>query len=808
MEKEPVDTIYDDEPKVIVKKKGGWLGRIIALLLGFILGIGTTVGSVALVLTKVKINKSTEFVGKFVDDFDFSELVEKNYVSEAVGNMTILELVKETSNAAKSKTLGGFSTLFPFITEKTADITDQLREDFGVQLDDDVLLNTPFTELSSYLGDAVKTTPLGNFLEAAAKDGEELDPLLLEICYGEYGVDYSYDADGNIVMKEGKTPVTLETLSSDPMSTISKIALASAIPNLGPDDDILNTLAYGEKGVTYEYVTVNGKSVAQMKQKFLTFDGTSYYDYEGNVIDCQSSAAENGFVKIVETLTSGDKTYTETYYVKDVNGNEQYLAFETPEETATPVLFKKTLIGELTEDAASLVDGLYLKDALNITAQSHQVLISLAYGKKGTDYQITGDAPNQTIECINGAKPRTIGYLKEHNTTLINQIQLSDVLEEDPENKIVMYLLLGKENAHYQIDPITGKPVMLQRRVAINATLDKAYNEYGEEYPAGYALNFANKTFVENGVEYKISTQAVDAFGAPATVKIGEKLVVGTEHTYEPVYATLYYLTDANGNPVNYEKHTLGDLSGTNNLISSISSRLTVSEVFGEEKTAGNSILKHLGECTIEGLPSAVERLTFGQVFEADIFVGERYSPTASEPESFTDVNGHLVQKGDFIYVDGSGNTCFLPMEHRQVKGTWKYLLADHVYAEHLKARNQDSDPTNDLTLAEINQLTVQHGLKYSIAGEMGNLMENMSYNIHHSPLNDMAADGLIQMSTNTLHHKIRHSGGTGDAYLPGVAFPSSDTSKTEIGELNVDELVVYLDNILTWVDSLPLGIL
>ncbi len=808
MAKKPVESTYEEEPKVIVKKKGGWLGKIIALLLGFVMGIGATAGTVALLVTKVKINKSADMVGKFVDDFNFSSLVEKNYVDEAVGNMTVVELVKKTSEAAKTGTLSSFAELFPILSDKTTELADELKNSFGLQIDKDTLLNTPFKELSTYLGDAVKTTPLGNFLQAAGEEGKPLDPILLEICYGEYGVDYVYNADGEIEMLEGKTAVTLAALTADPMATVSKIALASALPNLEPDDEVLNTLAYGERNVTYKYVTVDGKPTAQMQQKFLTFDGAKYYDYQDNPIVCEATAADNGFVKIVETVTKGETTRTETYYVKDVNGDGKYLAFEAPEDTATPTLFKKTLIGDLSENAAQLIDGLYLKDALDINANSHKVLIALAYGQYGVDYQITGEAPNQTIQPINGSKPRTIGYLKANNDTLINDIQLADILQEDPDDKIVMYLLLGRENAHYKIDTATGKAVMLQRRVIVNSTYDKAYNEYGEEYPDGYALDFANRTFTEGGVQYKISTQATDSLGAPVTVKIGEQLVAGSTDEYEPVYGTAYYLTDLDGNPVLYKKHTLGDLSGENNLISTISTRLTVTEVFGEEKTSQNKILKHLGETTIDGLPDAVEKLTFGQIFESDIYADSKYSPADGEPESFTDVNGHLVQTGDYIYIDGSGNKCFLPQDQRTVKGTWKYLLADHVYAEELKARNTDSDPTNDLTEAEIKKLTVQHGLEYSISNQMGNLMDNMAYNIHHAPLNEMAADGLVKMSTNTLNHKIRHSDGTGDAYLPGVAFPADDPSKTTIGELNVDELVVYLDNILSWIDTLPLSTL
>ena len=45
MAKKPVESTYEEEPRVIVKKKGGWLGKIIALLLGFVMGIGATAHS-------------------------------------------------------------------------------------------------------------------------------------------------------------------------------------------------------------------------------------------------------------------------------------------------------------------------------------------------------------------------------------------------------------------------------------------------------------------------------------------------------------------------------------------------------------------------------------------------------------------------------------------------------------------------------------------------------------------------------------------------------------------------------------------
>ena len=95
----------DKQRPVEIVKKGGWLGRIVALLLGIVIGFVGCFGAIAAVVYYffgvMKIEEGANYLkGVVGDDFEYTD-----YIAEEYGDKTTLELILSTANAAPAGTL-------------------------------------------------------------------------------------------------------------------------------------------------------------------------------------------------------------------------------------------------------------------------------------------------------------------------------------------------------------------------------------------------------------------------------------------------------------------------------------------------------------------------------------------------------------------------------------------------------------------------------------------------------------------------------------------------------------------------------
>ncbi len=783
---------YDDhdefdegrEPEVVVKKKGGWVGRIVALLLGFLLGIIATIGGVvggvyyftSQTTIKAAVNMTAGLTG-----YTYEKLLNDKIISEESAEMSVLQLAQKALQVAQEQKLAPLNDMFPILGKTLDNTLGNIRKDFGIDLPTQEVLDTPISQLSSYLSTKLNTAPLGPIIESSNKGGE-LSPVLMELCYGEKDTDYTIE-NGEVVMIGDAKAVTLQDLSSNPMEMLGKVSLASAFTDYNSMDPIMISLALGEENTTFKFI--KNKTDVDMKQKFLLHDGTQFLNYKSQEFEHTATDLKNGFFKIVESKTdkNGVKTTTETYYVTD-DGTGKYYAYKEANKASDHHLFKKTKISELQNGSEDIVNSLEIKDVLGINYKSHKVLISLAYGKADIDYEISGTE----IKPKGNSKPRTIGDLRENSEDMINDIMLSDIIDEKQDNAVIMYLLCGKKGIHYTLE--NGETKMLQKRIAYTGTDKIAYNEYGEEMPKdvsnkkNYQLDVTNKKFTDmNGTEYLIGNPVLNELNVQETVKIGEKTNAVTGET-EDIFAPLYYLTDLAGKPVLYEKTCIRDMTGEDRLLNNFTHRLTVGDVLGEDKAGGNKILKHLQNSSIDELDSAVLSLKFGEVFDGDVYADAKYKPGENDPKEFIDVNGHLVKEGDYIYTDANGNICYLPKEQRTLKGTWKYMLCDKTV----------------LLTGGSKAEAVEVGLQYSIANDMGKLMDNMSHNVHYATLHELEVDQIIEFENPAFLERPIYDKTSSNPLFSHVEpyyFEDGVTRKTELGDLIVDEMLDYLTKIL-----------
>ncbi len=448
-------------------KTGGAGGKILCLFLGLLMGIIFVVGGLAGVgfyVYKQPIDKTIKTVDKFVPSDLYAKIfgadgktgiLNEKYATEKVGT-----LLKDTAKAISALTGDGSLSKLNEISPKVGDTVNKVLKTtnkYEIPLTEEGILNTPVNDLGDYLSKQLKETPVSGLLKGFNDGKDTEDSILRALCYGEEGVDYTYDADGNIVMLgEAKATTLNELLSGSGVSDqIDKMPLEAI--DIDMNDAIMRTLAYGSAERYDVEKDEEGKIVnIIMKQVSFSWDGAKMYDVDGNEIK-----GNFDIDALVFTVEGG----SEIYYL-DENPVAVATAEAEPTPPATPTrttyyaytsadkqeaaLYKKKKIVDLTQNSASLVDSLYLSDALNVNDKSHKVLISLAYGNEGEGYTVNEDG---TIQLKDGVKPRTIGELKSENEELINGIQLKDALNiTASSHKVLLSIAYGNEGEHYTIE--------------------------------------------------------------------------------------------------------------------------------------------------------------------------------------------------------------------------------------------------------------------------------------------------------------------------------------------------------------------
>ena len=183
---------------------------------------------------------------------------------------------------------------------------------------------------------------------------------------------------------------------------------------------------------------------------------------------------------------------------------------------------------------------------------------------------------------------------------------------------------------------------------------------------------------------------------------------------------------------------------------------LTVADAFGD--VSNNKILCNFQSCKITDLPTEINKLTVEQMLHDQIY----------------------RMDSDGNYLDANGNVT--TDKTQAVSGTWKYLL------------KEGNTIRTDYTLMPTD--TNPDG--------MNALIENMKTNVHDATLQDLKDDGFVNLNAETLNSGIitnikgfpikNSMGQTVESLFPG---------KTKLGQLTVEEMLTYVDILISAINNL-----
>ena len=560
------------------------------------------------------------------------------------------------------------------------------------------------------LGDVLGISPLDQF-DDAKKDP---DPMMLALAYGEEGTDYvieEKDGEKVIVWLGDSGPRTIGDLTAGDSAIFDTITLASVM-NLTPaSDPIMISLAFGKD----THYTIVEEEFVMLPQKYTLKEGV-LYDDNGEAVTAEATGVE-GVYKVTFVKGTGETQKTEIYYAKaDSAGDAEYYLYTDETCAGEKVLYKKTSIGDLKGDNASdIIKDIQLATVLDLTPSSDSILIALAYGNEGEDFEyvLDGEGNKTGFRMLGDAKPRTIKQLKDSN--LVNEIRLSAILQTKPEDKITMYLLYGVEGTHYKME--NGEVVMLgdypPRTIGDLSGDNSPVSTITKDLTIGDLVGTAG----DSKLLAKISDWKIAQLSDQSqinTIKLGE--VIDIKDT-DPALLK------------NLAETSIGELNTRINT-------MTLAEILGEEQVNGSTFLKHLDTSTINSLAADLDKLTIQQVFEDKIYK--------------KDADGNYV-----LGEDGS----------KVLTGTWKYLLVKDGKEQECQIKEIDS------------------------------LVSNMTANMQSAPLNDLSDDKILTLDEAFRRKNIKYDFGPLEKIEP--YFNAQGQEKTTIGELTITELVDYVGKLL-----------
>ena len=494
---------------------------------------------------------------------------------------------------------------------------------------------------------------------------------------------------------------------------------------------------------------------------------------------------------------------------------------------------KPTTFGTMTTDTYQVLDKVSLSAIMKDEDTSDPLTRALLYGTEGETYtydETTGTVEmlplsykyNETEKTI--TDPEGIVYSYDETTgrwTAENGNYISaqsvkesgeqyDFIVYTPENEMICGLKATETPGVYQVYDETGK-LLKHKPLSVGALTSGNVTEIFEDMQLKDVLNITAESdailislaYGNEGEDFKIVTNEdgtkdiVMAEGKkPRTVKdLKDKNMIDSVRlsaiiTPDPEdKITMYILYGVEGKDYEIDKdgnivmldgktpRTIGDLSGENSPISTITrdltlgdvisidendeessallislkdtpidqlstkiNTLTLTEILGETDVEGNTFLKHLKDSTIKTFADDLEALTIQQIFEDEIYQKDE------DGNFVTDENGEKI-----------------------LTGTWKYLLTE-------------------------NGKEVQYKIS-----EVNKLVGNMTANVQSATLEDLHNDGIITTdNTSFLTTDIIYEYTVlGQKIFEIEPIQGENGPKKKIKELTITEMINYVNTVL-----------
>lgn len=357
----------------------GYLGRILALLLAFLFGMLAVVGGLLGGGYFLAVTPSRNLLNflKLNEGLLTEEYLNKSVIDIVTDVRNDINSLTEPQNIS----LSTFSKYSPVVDKMVDSIVEQVSA-YGISVDKTTLSTTPLGGLAFYLmDDVIMTAQLGAMLSVNAESEPFMIALCYGTeGSNEEGGDYQI-VDGQIVMNEGKEARTLGALVSEANTIINSMPLESILDAGIDSAAVILALCYGTEGVNY---TVDENGGITMLTDPLTgkpYPVRKVEDLTGSSDLIQNVTI--GDVITIDENTTGILLAIKDWTLNDLSDASRIESLRlsqvvTIDENSAPILkaMQDWRISDMTD--ADMVDSLTLGQIIEITEDSAQLLKSIA----------------------------------------------------------------------------------------------------------------------------------------------------------------------------------------------------------------------------------------------------------------------------------------------------------------------------------------------------------------------------------------------------------------------------------------------
>ena len=716
------------------RKKGGFWGKFLAVVLGFLFGIIVTIGSIAAVgyylVARMTIRQGIEFVGNLTGkDVDYTD-----YITDEYANETVMGLVGELQKLSESLsdktiTLADLNAISPLVEKQVTDLSARLAADFRIPLavnsayhgEDGSVLDEEGNVIIAASGNVVKMAENGR-ADFTGKDGEMLVGLM-DLPFGEIST----------FLVDSLAPVQVGAVLSAP-------EVGMLTPN-SENYDLLMLVCYGDKG-NYKtnqagdiVLDENGNAEMLGGAKATTFGNLLGFGGSGGMEAIIQNMSVAGLMEATGSLDDSDE------------------------------LVRALLYG---------VEGVHY--AVGTEGEIEMLRVGIAvYG--GAAYDRGGNLLPGAVEETEG------GYLYTDGDTVYRLEKKSgeSIEIETEEGPLSLPLLIAEDETGEEVfyKPHTIGDLSGENSLISGITKDLTIGQFmgdGEQSSLSAAIS-AWKIDDLNDQDKIMSLKIADVIGvdenSPAVLqamrdKDWTLADLNDKDTFNQLALGEVIEIDE-GNPdtpallVSLQNTSIGELSDAVN-------RLTLVELLGEDQVEKSSILRNLADSTAKTLADDISALSIAQVFEDKVY-------KTDGDGNYLDENGNVL-----YYNDTDGNWYTSPdfaadtRSERVLTGTWKYLLTGDKAAE-------------EYTLEDIGDLT---------ANMTANVQRAALKDLYaDGVIQTQDGSGDLTFLTEKILYKATVSVG-GIRYTVLSIDPAAFSDKQTIGELTIQELIDYVRAVIS----------
>ena len=622
------------------RKKGGFWGKFLAVVLGFLFGIIVTIGSIAAVgyylVARMTIRQGIEFVGNLTGkDVDYTD-----YITDEYANETVMGLVGELQKLSESLsdktiTLADLNAISPLVEKQVTDLSARLAADFRIPLavnsayhgEDGSVLDEEGNVIIDASGNVVKKDENGR-ADFTGKDGEMLVGLM-DLPFGEIST----------FLVDSLAPVQVGAVLSAP-------EVGMLTPN-SENYDLLMLVCYGDKG-NYKtnqagdiVLDENGNAEMLGGAKATTFGNLLGFGGSGGMEAIIQNMSVAGLMEATGSLDDSDELVRALLY--GVEGVHYAVGTEGEIEMLRVgiAVYGGAAYdrgGNLLPGAVQETEGVYLytdgDTVYRLERQSGESIeIETEEGPLSLPLLIAEDETGEEVFY----KPHTIGDLSGENSLIsgiTKDLTIGQFMGDGEQSS------LSAAISAWKIDDLNDQDKIMSLKIADVIGVD-------ENSPAVLqAMRDRDWTLADLNDK--------DTFNQLA---LGEVIEIDESNPDTPALL------------VSLQNTSIGELSDAVN-------RLTLVELLGEDQVEKSNILRNLADSTVKTLADDISALSIAQVFEDKVY-------KTDGDGNYLDENGNVL-----YYNDTDGNWYTSPdfaadtRSERVLTGTWEYLLTGDKAAE------------------------------------------------------------------------------------------------------------------------------